>query len=65
MDKASNFMAKGMTYVESDVEEVQRIFDTDTNKVVVNDPTKRVECSLHVGHRALDLGLEMHDKEFK
>ena len=34
-------MAKGMTYVESDVEEVQMIFDTDTNKVVVNDPTKR------------------------
>jgi hypothetical protein len=43
-------MAKGMTYVESDVEEVQMIFDTDTNKVVVNDPTKRVESSLHAGH---------------
>ena len=46
-------MAKGMTYVESDVEEVQMIFDTDTNKVVVNDPTKRVESSLHAGQLSI------------
>ena len=43
------YMAKGMTSVESDVREVQMIFDTDTNKEVVNDPTKKVESSLHAG----------------
>ena len=43
-------MAKGMTSLESDVREVQMIFDTDTNKEVVNDPTKKVEPSLHAGH---------------
>ena len=42
-------MAKGMTSLESDVREVQMIFDTDTNKEVVNDPTKKVEPSLHAG----------------
>jgi hypothetical protein len=30
VDKASNFMAKGMNYVKSDVEEVLVIFDIDT-----------------------------------
>ena len=44
------YMAKGMTSLESDVREVQMIFDTDTNKEVVNDPTKKVEPSLHAGH---------------
>ena len=34
-------MAKGMTYVKSDVKEVLVIFDIDTLKVVVNDLTKR------------------------
>ena len=42
-------MAKGMTSLESDVREKEMIFDTDTNKEVVNDPTKKVESSLHAG----------------
>ena len=33
-------MAKGVTSLESDVREIQMIFDTGTNKENVNDPTE-------------------------